>query len=423
MDISYYKQFEPFWGVWTIDKELGSGSFGKVFRIKRDDFGEIYYSALKVISIPNDKSEVGSLKSEGMDDKSISDYFQSFASELVKEFSLMAKIKGHSNIVSYEDHMTRQHDDGLGYDIFIRMELLTPLNDFLARENVTEHTVLALGADICRALEICTRKNIIHRDIKPENVFVSELGTFKLGDFGVSRIAENATQGMSVKGTVNYMAPEVYKGQPYNASVDIYSLGIMLYKLSNNNRGPFLPPMPEPIKYADRERAESLRMNGTELPDAANASPELMRIIRKAAAYESKDRYQNPTIMLKELEQLLSAYESENPVSTVNMPVAEETTPPPSISEPSYAQAEDDVTLGGSVTYIDSGEGTMVDSSSFVNEDKYDKTEVDSANPVNKIKRRFLTPKTIGIIVGGLILLKLLKELIVFLMWNSPISF
>jgi len=324
MDISYYKKMEPFWGVWYIDKELGAGSYGRVFKIKRDDFGETYTSALKIISVPNDPSETDSLRTEGMDEDSISKYYETFTSELIKEFSLMAKIKGHSNIVSYEDHMTIKHEDGIGYDILIRMELLTPLNAYLKGNTITEDTIISLGMDICRALEVCSKQNIIHRDIKPENVFVSSLGSFKLGDFGVSRIAENATQGMSVKGTVSFMAPEVFKCQPYNATVDIYSLGIMLYKLSNNNRGPFLPPVPEIITYSDREKAENLRMNGTTLPDSANASKAFMSVIRKAASYDSKDRYQTPTQMREALEALLSHNGKVEAVSDTSEPEKEE---------------------------------------------------------------------------------------------------
>lgn len=189
MELSYYKKMEPFWGVWYIDEELGKGSFGRVFKIKREDYGETYYSALKIISMPNDNNEVSSLKSEGMDDNSISQYYDSFATELVKEFSLMAKMRGHGNIVNYEDHMTIRHDDGIGYDILIRMELLTPLNTYVLSNPITENTVIRLGIDICSALAVCSKYNIIHRDIKPENVFVSQFGSFKLGDFGVSRVA------------------------------------------------------------------------------------------------------------------------------------------------------------------------------------------------------------------------------------------
>jgi len=309
---SHFKTLEPFWGVWYIDEKLGSGSYGSVYRIKREEFDDTYEAALKVITVPPSDDEIRKLKVEGMDDESIRKYFQSFISELVKEFSLMSKLKGHSNIVSYEDHMVVEHPDKMGWDLLIRMELLTPLDKYLSENRLDEKTIVSMGIDICNALEKCSQYNIIHRDIKPDNVFVSQYGKFKLGDFGVARIAESAAQTMSVKGTVNYMAPEVYKGEKYDATVDIYSLGVMLYKLSNNNRGPFLPPAPEPITYSDRETAEKLRMNGQPFPDAANAGPELMRIIRKASAFKSKDRYSTPGDLKDELETVLYGEALEN---------------------------------------------------------------------------------------------------------------
>lgn len=87
--------------------------------------------------------------------------------------------------------------------------------------------------------EYCQCQNIIHRDIKPENIFVSRFGEFKLGDFGIARELDRSMSGLSKKGTFSYMAPEMYKGEEYDARVDIYSLGIVLYKLCNHNRLPF----------------------------------------------------------------------------------------------------------------------------------------------------------------------------------------
>lgn len=73
--------------------------------------------------------------------------------------------------------------------------------------------MIRLGIDICKALELCQKYNVIHRDIKPENIFVSGSGDFKLGDFGIARTIERASSGLSKKGTYNYMAPEVYRGK------------------------------------------------------------------------------------------------------------------------------------------------------------------------------------------------------------------
>ena len=307
MDITYYKRYEPIFGSWHIVRELGEGSFGKVFEIEREDFGYTYKSALKAITIPQSESEIKSAMAEGLDEDSISGYFRGIVQDMVDEFILMSKLKGHSNIVSYEDHKVIAHNDGLGWDILIRMELLTPLLDYIKKDDMDETSVIKLGIDMCRALEQCKKYNIIHRDIKPENMFISELGDFKLGDFGVARTAERTMGGMSKKGTYVYMAPEVYKGEEYGASADMYSLGVVLYRLCNHNRVPFLPAYPAPISYRDREEALSKSMKGEPIPAPANASEELAQIILKACAYKSKDRYVSPTELRLALEKIAAA--------------------------------------------------------------------------------------------------------------------
>ena len=253
MDLNYYRQYEPIFGSWHIARLIGEGSFGKVFEIRREDFGQTYRAALKAITIPESASEVRSMLSEGMDKASVRASFQSTVEELVKEFALMSKLKGNSNVVSYENHQVIEHRDGIGWDILIQMELLTPLDEYLRQKKaVSQREVLQLGIDLCKALELCQKHNIIHRDIKPENTFVSENGDFKLGDFGTARTLERTTGGLSKKGTYAYMAPEVYKGEAYGPTVDLYSLGLILYRLLNGNRLPFLPAAPAPITYADR---------------------------------------------------------------------------------------------------------------------------------------------------------------------------
>ena len=307
MDISYYKKYEPIFGKWHIVRELGEGSFGKVFQIEHRDFGNTYTSALKAITIPQNQSEVKSVLASGMDMQGAASYFEGFVEEMVAEFALMSKLKGHSNIVSYEDHEVRRHKEGIGWDVFIRMELLTPLVDYASKQPMSRSDVIKLGIDMCKALEVCQKSNIIHRDIKPENIFVSGIGDFKLGDFGVARTIEKTMGGLSKKGTYLYMAPEVFKSEPYGASVDIYSLGIVLYNYANSNRLPFFPPYPTPIKFTDSESAMNRRIAGEAIPAPANADEELARVILKACAYKPEERYRSAADMRRDLEALASA--------------------------------------------------------------------------------------------------------------------
>lgn len=292
-------------GNWKLIRLLGEGSFGKVFEAHRDEFGTIYKSAIKIITIPYSQSEIFNARAEGMDDESIRNYFQEMVAEVVQEFALMSKLKGTAHIVSYEDHAVIPHEDSIDWDILIRMELLTPMLNYVSEHQLSRKAIVKMGIDICKALELCQRNNIIHRDIKPENMFISNMGDFKLGDFGVARTLEKTTGGLSKKGTYTYMSPEVYREDAYGQNVDIYSLGIVMYRLLNNNRSPFLPMPPHNISHSDRELALIRRMSGEALPQPANASGKLAEIVLKACAYDPKERYATASQMRRELEMLI----------------------------------------------------------------------------------------------------------------------
>lgn len=315
--IDEYKKKEPYFGNWYISKKLGEGSFGKVFEIRREDFAASQVAALKVITIPQSSSEIESLYASGMDKEGTRGYYWSFVQEVVGEVAIMSKLKGNTNIVSYEDHMVIPHEDGIGWDILIRMELLIPLVKYIASARFGRQEIAKIGIDICKALEVCSEQNIIHRDIKPENIFISSRGDFKLGDFGIARTIEETQSGLSRKGTYNYMAPEVYKGEKYDSSVDLYSLGLVLYKLLNNNRGPFLPAYPQPIMKSDTEIALQRRFTGETLPKPVNADEILYRIILRATAYNPELRYRNPALMRRDLERYVIG-ESFDPLAIFN---------------------------------------------------------------------------------------------------------
>lgn len=300
------KQFEPIFGEWYVESFIGAGSFGRVYKIYRDELGNRFYSALKHISIPVEESELKQLRADGMDDTSISNYYNSLAKSISAETTLMNKLRGNTNIVGFEDSRVIPKQSGVGYDIFIRMELLESLTNRIAEAPLSEAEVVDLGSDICRALSICAKQGIIHRDIKPDNIFISKNGDYKLGDFGIARRLEKTATFMSKKGTYNYMAPEVYRGEQYGASCDIYSLGIVMYRLLNGGRLPLFPAAPQQILPDDRESALVRRMGGEAFPAPVNASPELSKIVLKACAFKPKNRYASADEML----QALSEYRS-----------------------------------------------------------------------------------------------------------------
>ena len=287
---------------WETVRKIGTGSFGTVYEIERDLFGKKEKAALKMISIPQSESDIDELVSDGYDEKSITKRFEGFLQDIVREYSLMADMKGCANIVYCDDVKYVQHDDRIGWDIFIKMELLTPLTKALPKA-VSDEQIIRIGEDICSALVYCEKRNVLHRDIKPQNIFVAPDGTCKLGDFGIAKVAEHTTSGTKT-GTYKYMAPEVYNNQPYGVKADIYSLGLVLYWLLNERRTPFLPLPPEMPASSDEEGARKRRMSGEKIPAPVHGSGELKQIVLKACAYDPKDRYQSAEEMLAALESI-----------------------------------------------------------------------------------------------------------------------
>lgn len=298
----------PEYGSWeVILPPIGVGNYGSVYKIQKKDFDHVYQSALKVISIPKNPEEVEQVRrGQSLTQEELEAYFYDDASKIVKEFEIMSKLKGITNIVSYQQHEIRQHKDGIGWDIYIEMELLTPLDQYIDMHPMTCRDVIQLGIDLCTALERCQKYRIIHRDIKPSNIFVSEQGDFKLGDFGIARILEKrSSMELSKRGTVPFMAPEIYRGEEYDFSVDLYSLGIVLYKLLNFNRYPFMPNYPAKQTREDMNHALARRFRGDKLPYPAQDHSRLADIVLKACSFDPRLRYSSPTAMKRDLEAIL----------------------------------------------------------------------------------------------------------------------
>ena len=292
------------WPEWELIEKIGEGSFGKVYKAQRTERGRSFYSAIKIISIPASKGELDSVRSEMNNEQSTREYFRNLVEDCIQEIYTMEHFCGNSHVVSFEDFKVVEYLDEIGWDISIRMEYLTSFMDYCTGKELTEKEVIKLGCDLAMALIYCRKLNIIHRDVKPENIFVSRFGDFKLGDFGIAREQAHTMSNMSKKGTYSYMAPEIYKGEKYDSSIDIYSLGIVLYKLMNQNRLPFLSLDKQLITYRDKETALARRMAGEKMPAPVNASAAFSHIILKACAYEPGKRYRKPEDMLRDLEKL-----------------------------------------------------------------------------------------------------------------------
>ncbi len=297
------QNFEFQWDNWRVKDVIGSGSFSTVYTVVKEEFGTTYEAALKHISIPKSEAEYREAFNVSFSSEEQAwSHYKDGAQQLQKEIDLMFLLQGHSHIVNYQAHKITKKTNIPGYDVYIRMEKLRTLPQIIREKgDLSQEEVLKVGLDICDALKAVHAENVLHRDIKLENVFFGK-GEYKLGDFGVSRTLGHLDK-VTTAGTPHYMAPEIFRHTETDHTADIYSLGIMLYRLLNGNRVPFLPADRSITPTWDQDQeAFSRRMNGEPLPAIPGVREDLMQVVLKACAYRPEERYQSVQEMTAALE-------------------------------------------------------------------------------------------------------------------------
>ncbi|MCD7785499.1 MAG: serine/threonine-protein kinase [Oscillospiraceae bacterium] len=297
---------------WELTSCIGQGAFGTVYEAINS---KSVRSAIKIISIPASNEEGRVLLDTG-DEKiraELSDVVNSLSSELTR----IIGIQHSPNIASVYNFKVIENNGSFGWNVIIRMELLTSLNSYMVAHRLTQPEIIKLGIDACNALnsysQICSSG---HGDIKPENIFVDGYGNFKLGDFGISLILKNRIGDLPQKDSMSYMAPEVMRGKKYDTRADIYSLGVLLYRLLNFNRLPLLDVGKQIISPKERQNAVNRRLMGEKLPAPAEASPELSEIILQACAFNPEDRFVTATAFKNALESISGLEPRKEAVST-----------------------------------------------------------------------------------------------------------
>ena len=300
------ERVSEFWPSWKTLELLGRGGNGEVYKCIHEEMGVKTYSAIKVINISSRQ-----MSTFTFDTGEIRSFCRNLITDCVNEVNVMLSLKNCPNIVGIEDFKVVEIVKDEEWEIFIRMELLTCLTDYLRDRVLTQAEVIKLGVDLCTALELCHSKNIMHRDIKPANIFVNEFGVFKLGDFGIARTLEAATAGFSHKGTLTYVAPEVMYSNNYTKAVDIYSLGLVLYQLANNNRLPFVSATDDYTNLLQNDAVKN-RLRGDTLPPACNADEALNSIFRIACEFKPENRFQSAGQMKEAMCRLSDFYKPNN---------------------------------------------------------------------------------------------------------------
>ena len=203
-------------GPYLVDKELGSGAMGTVFRGKHKSSGDRV--AIKLMSPALGSSEAA-------------------VNRFTREISILKQLD-HPNIVRYKGS-GRYHKAPFYIMEYVEGESLDKI--LQRRKRLSWEEVVEIGMHLCAALQHAHDKGIIHRDLKPSNLMVLKDGTVKLTDFGIAKDTDVTalTAANSTVGTAAYMSPEQCRGvRDITAKSDLYSMGIMFYELLTG-RKPF----------------------------------------------------------------------------------------------------------------------------------------------------------------------------------------
>ncbi len=274
----------PLWGHWVLGERIYRSSNCSVYLLCWDRLDEPVESVVKVVTLLGSGAELEEKRSRTLE-----------------ELHAMEHLRSCGNTVTLLDDAIYPLVEGdmvCGYDILLRMERLTCLSDLLRDgEILPPEEVRRLALDLGRALADAHRAGIIHRDIKPANIYRTAQGVYQLGDFSAARQTRRPLLE-TMTGTMAYMAPEVARGDAYDGRADLYSLGVVLYQLLNNNH---LPMTDDDSTLSQRENAVRRRWNGCRLPPPPAGDRRLRQVVLRCCSPRPSRRYPTAEALLDAL--------------------------------------------------------------------------------------------------------------------------
>ncbi len=243
-------------GPYRLLSELGEGGMSRVYLAVRDDDQFKKHVAIKVIRDGPHSAEL--------------------VARFRTERQILANLD-HPNIARILDGGSTR--EGLPYFVMDYIEG-EPLDEYCDRQQLSIAERVRIFLPICSAVEYAHRNLVVHRDLKPSNILVTSDGTPKLLDFGIAKLLKPGEFALPLDLTTPdlrpltpyYASPEQLRAEPITTTSDVYSLGVLLFKLLT---GRF------PYRFADRSIKEVERAvldMDPDPPSAAVARPEDARV-------------------------------------------------------------------------------------------------------------------------------------------------
>ena len=251
------------WGHLHVLEPIGSGAFGRVHRAWDTRLDREV--ALKLLPARSDTGDAS-------------------ASSIIEEGRLLARVR-HPNVV------TIYGAERIGDTIGLWMERIDgeTLEQRLARGSALKASdAIEIGIQICHAVSAVHTAGLLHRDIKAQNVMLARNGRAVLMDFGTGReLGGASSSGSSLAGTPLYLAPELLRGGDATIQTDIYSLGVLLYRMVTGTYPVHARSLPDlRLAHERLERADDVDLQ----PDMPRR---LGRIIRRAIDPRPERRYES----------------------------------------------------------------------------------------------------------------------------------
>ena len=194
---------------YTIIKVLGKGTYGVVYKAKKNNDNNIY--VIKQISL------------EGLNPSQIK--------EVKSESKILKSIKS-KYVVKYYDSFEEENK----LNIVMEFCECGDLNDFIEMQKKSKHLlkediIWKFFIKITLGLADIHKQNILHRDLKSLNIFLKQENDIRVGDLGVAKVLNNTYFARTFIGTPYYLSPEICEDKPYNDKSDVWALGCILYEL------------------------------------------------------------------------------------------------------------------------------------------------------------------------------------------------
>ena len=324
------------WSEWTIEQQTAKGKFGTDFLACKTQGDKTTYSSIRIISVPGSQDDIDFAVRNGTpsDDDSLNMYFLSIANAFIVQIQAVQGLTDHKNIVQYEDYLIRKKEGAVGYNVYVRTEVLQPLSEYLRDKKLSNSEIAALGTDICSAISLCAANGIIHKDIKPSNIFMSDSGDFKLGNYGMDLFQKMSGAGNGA--TLAYMAPELCnQGTAFSDGTDTYSLGLVLYWLLNDRALPFFTP-----GASIQDDVIGRRLGGEPISSPSSCDDEVLKaIVMKEIGFLPSDRFRSAKVFRTALLNYIEGTKTGQPAEpAVQAPIITRPAEPLNVRQAGYVQ-------------------------------------------------------------------------------------